>query len=613
MAEGGRPDFFPGGAGTFPRQLPDNCVEYVLVIIDSQIENRKLLSELEHVRKLALQLRDRLAGDYIWQRDEFQLQVTSKNGLHYLQGTTNYGDSVEDEWLIVFLLRELTKSRPDLWARVADSDGEFLLIEAANVVPRWLSPEIDGNRAWIHQGHLKIITSDETKSPKRPLSLVEAVQILQYSPELVEHHSVVEEEAFYRLAKYPQQITYAIHFSVVTIPRKLAHLIHLRPSTIASAVEAFYTRNPVSLKLLDSDSAHLHFPPEDLVSVSVKFTKVLFAQLKSQQFAPPAAWAKTIQMAEAKAEQAETAKRDLDRLETGMKLTSGYEILASSATSKDSRLVREFAILLDDLETDMQQDGIGILPSNETMLSWPHGGRDDDESWLDINFEDFEHELDGKKRQHGGDKSGFGSATAHADLQKIVSRFESFLNDESAGIEGAQVEDMDEDDDELSDSQESDTETDDIGVQLDEARFASMMRDMMGISTGVVHQEHAPENLSSRRRQSVGSDDLDDMEIQELSAQMQAELDGHGALRLDHGSPEVKMLERGMKQGGDQDDDSRSSDDEALDIDYNLAKNLLESFKSQAGLAGPAGNILGMMGMQLPRDEQEHEHQSQTE
>ena len=60
----------------------------------------------------------------------------------FLYGLTSYGDSVEDEWLIVYILRELSKAFPDLWIRVVDTDGEFLLIEAANALPRWLNPEI---------------------------------------------------------------------------------------------------------------------------------------------------------------------------------------------------------------------------------------------------------------------------------------------------------------------------------------------------------------------------------------------------------------------------------------------------------------------------------------
>jgi hypothetical protein len=64
----------------------------------------------------------------------------------YLHGLTNYGDSVEDEWLIVYILKELSNQFPDLWIKVVDTDGEFLLIEAANALPRWLNPEIADNR-----------------------------------------------------------------------------------------------------------------------------------------------------------------------------------------------------------------------------------------------------------------------------------------------------------------------------------------------------------------------------------------------------------------------------------------------------------------------------------
>jgi hypothetical protein len=50
-----------------------------------------------------------------------------------------------------------------------------------------------------------------------------------------------------------------------------------------------------------------------------------------------------------------------------------------------------------------------------------------------------------------------------------------------------------------------------------------------------------------------------------------------------------------------------SSDDEDRDketsIDYTLMKNFLESFKSQQGLPGPVGNLIGRLGWQLPRDE----------
>jgi hypothetical protein len=38
-----------------------------------------------------------------------------------------------------------------------------------------------------------------------------------------------------------------------------------------------------------------------------------------------------------------------------------------------------------------------------------------------------------------------------------------------------------------------------------------------------------------------------------------------------------------------------------VNVDANLMKNLLESFASQEGLPGPTGNILGTLGVRLPK------------
>ena len=39
-----------------------------------------------------------------------------------------------------------------------------------------------------------------------------------------------------------------------------------------------------------------------------------------------------------------------------------------------------------------------------------------------------------------------------------------------------------------------------------------------------------------------------------------------------------------------------------VDVDVNLVKSFLDSFASQQGLPGPASNLLGLMGVQLPQD-----------
>lgn len=66
---------------SFERILPENCVEYVLFVLEQEPQPRKRLSSLEAVRKAAIQLSNQLTKDYIWQRDSFHLEVKCENGM----------------------------------------------------------------------------------------------------------------------------------------------------------------------------------------------------------------------------------------------------------------------------------------------------------------------------------------------------------------------------------------------------------------------------------------------------------------------------------------------------------------------------------------------------
>lgn len=624
----------------FERQLSENSMEYMIFILDESLEGMKYLKSLEMINKEATKLMETVAKNYIWQRDDFRMELINKDGMRnsqlnsvgslandktgliYLYGTTDYGDAVEDEWLIVFVLRELSKAHPQLCIRVADEDGEFLLVEAANALPNWLNPELDHCRVWIQGGQLRIIplhNKEMNQAVTKSLTLLDAVSYLRANPDSLIHSPAIEDEAFYRLKKYPAHIEASIHHSTITIPRKLAHIIHELPKTISAAVEAFYLRDHTTMKRIASKSEELHLPPTDFVTVSVRFSRILFAQLRSQRFDAPPRWQNII------LKQAEDdAKCDnVITLEDGMKLTCGYEMLAMSAENHKNRSVRELDIVL----RDVREDGDEELPTNEDIEKWHDVTRNDSEGWLDINYEDFERELDGKSRRttaKGGSDSGFGDTRAQEDLRKIVSRFEAFLNNETAGIEGAEIDEMDADNDDLdNDSDETDDNSDleDKGVNFDEAEFSRLMTEMMGMPANI---RTASSDSASKGKAAVPDTVVQPTEgevedIKSIASQMEAELKGHGALRLDSSKSEQGRLEDGKQESGKSKDkkkkkhresgaDKTGSDDE-VDIDYNLAKNLLESFKSQGGMAGPTGNLIGLMGFQLPRDEDEGENE----
>jgi hypothetical protein len=406
------------------------------------------------------------------------------------------------------------------------------------------------------------------------------------------------------------------------IPRKLAYILHSRPASIAPAVEAFYLRDPIALKPLQSKTSDMIFPPEDLITVSTRFTKVLYAQLKSQHFSPPVAWKDILSNAETDAATDPLGSTRYAMLELGMKVTSGFEMLLTDFKYGDNRTVREVKILLDDLATDNSLS----LPTDEEIANWKEVCREDDDTWMDINFEDFERHLNGGGKQKSSTPgvfgpeppSGFGDANTQTDLQKMVERFESFLNDENAGIDGAEMDDMDIfDDDEDTDD---DSEDEDKDVSFDENEFARMMREMMGMPSedpdevGDGRSATATAQLSKDSRvEEVDTSDEENavdesIEMRKVIENLEAELNEAGALNLDPTPSKLDALRgkgNAAKRGNNMKDQDleNESDEEEINVDFNLAKNLLESFKSQVGVAGPGGNLLGLMGIQFPRDE----------
>ena len=545
-------------------------------------------------------------------------------GASLLRGRTEYGDSVEDEWVVVWLLRELTKKFKDLWVKIVDGDGEFLLIEAAGTLPRWLEPEVAENRVWIHDGGLAIIKPQhEPKSAKKQiserLSLDEARQIMMREPKPLLRSVSIEEEAFYRLRNYPQQIADNMHHAIVTLPRKIAFLLHQKPSYIAPAVEAFYLRDPIALKPLQVKTHDkLVFHPADLVTTSITLPRVAYAQLKSQDFPPPAVWAEQMKT--------KSELNEYRRAETGMKISCGFEMLLLDTQHQDKPAVREMKMVLEDLGSGDEK-----LPTDDEIVTWDR--REDDEKWLDISFDDLEGELAGNGGTKTAKRGEFGDKAAQENLQRIVAQFEQFLNDDTAGPEGAGLfdPDSDEDSDDGDENSEEDIDSagEDRGASFDEDEFTKMMREMMGMPREVMQEIMSTKtnatgsavasnratdlNRGTGRVEEFDSDASDDdKEMQSIMKRMEAELNETGVLSLEPnprkiGATRATIKGKGKATEAVEDESVESDDGEENDIDINLAKNLLESFRSQAGMAGPGSNLMGMMGLNMPRDEKQED------
>jgi hypothetical protein len=563
--------WFGEGFEGFPKNLPDDTVQYALFKIDNTADTNQKIASLRKCLQEINTFTKELLKDYIWQRQPFTLDLAFDESISTwtLRGSTNFGDSVDDEWLIVHILVQASKRHPELWIRLYDNDGEFLLIEAANALPRWLKPEIAENRVWIHAGEIRIIPIvAQTPLAIRSPTLKEAILYIEKSSNILFHSPTLEKEALYRIKKYPSAVSDHFHESLVILPRKVAYVLHCNPAYISPAIEAFYLRDPVSLKpLLRPNSSDLIFPPSDMVTVSIRFTKVGFAQLKSQEFPVTPLWSSYIDS---------TTSQQRPRALVGMKLTCGFEMLLVDKLHQDKRAVREIKIILDDLE-----NGDDSLSTDEEMKQWSQ--KDDHEKWMDIDFNDFERELGGKSQSNSATGEGFGDKMAQDNLRKMVSRFEDFLKDDEAGPDGAMLNDEEEDDD----SEETDEsgEEEDGDVSFDETKFSQMMHEMMGL----------PLVAKEPTGGTAESDNDEDME--QAMKGMEQELREAGV--FDSGeAPKKRIGNKSQSKNRDETEDGE------VNIDFTLAQNMLEAFKSQGGLSGPAGNLMGLMGVRFPADDE---------
>jgi len=593
---------FGKGFDGFPKHLPEDVVEYIITIIDQTLSDVQTRERLQAFQRALTALEKRFLKEYIWQRDPIKLHLVHEDGRWLLKGSTNYGDSVADEWLIVYCLRELTREFKNAWVRIYDTVGEFLLVEAAKALPKWLSPEIDENRVWINNQRLLIIPLSKEETPN-PLRLPEALAIIQETPARLQHYPKVEKEVFHRLNDYPKAISTNQHYATLFLPRKVAHVLHLNPSYISPAVEAFYLRDPIAFRLLQPNKSQkpLIFPPEDFVEVSTRFTKVLYSQLRCQHWDPPSLYSTALNELKQKTDA-------LEKAEISIKVAAGLEMLVQHKIYADKKAAREIQLLLEDLDA-----GDDTLPTDDEISAWPQ--RDDDETWLNIDFADFERELDGK-----GGNSGFGDQDAHKNLKRMVEQFKAFVEDEEADMDGAVgLDPMDADDDnsdastrgwedpEDSDSstghQNGDEGSDDANADLEFAEYERAYEKFLSLSAA----EKAM--LTDEARELARAEEAEreeDEEIKKLSEMMEAELFGHGALDLTSqrnseaakGQGKVGTSSKGKGKAKKEE----SSDDDVLDEDYHLAHNMLKAYKGQVGMAGPAGNLMGLMGVQFPLD-----------
>eukprot|EP00051_Salpingoeca_urceolata_P016049 m.211723 g.211723 ORF g.211723 m.211723 type:complete len:689 (+) comp18576_c0_seq7:129-2195(+) len=254
-----------------------------------------------------------------------------------LQGTTRVGDNIDDEWFVVWLVQHLTavltSTHPavpgdvSLAATVRDLDGELLLIEAGDQLPRWLDPTTAHNRVFLYEGRTHVVPQPEspatlgllpTGSPpfERALDLVRSATVDTLAT------SDIQLAIDTRLKGYPQRALASLHRARCLVPENVLKVLQRDPQLVAAAVTAFYERDPIDMKACVKMK---HFPPSTRVEGQVLLTRCLYAQLSQQRFQPGPSFGR----------RPPPSSPDCKAFDLGAKLACGFEMLVARAPPDD--------------------------------------------------------------------------------------------------------------------------------------------------------------------------------------------------------------------------------------------------------------------------------------
>ncbi|WWC58275.1 uncharacterized protein I303_100813 [Kwoniella dejecticola CBS 10117] len=369
---------FPSLAHT-PRAFPlptiaEDTLHYALHLPPTYEPTSTALLLTQYVESLLIQ-------PWLWNKDSWELKASDTG--NKLEGTMRVGDAVDDEWLVVWLLKKISEKRKDIVIGVRDTDGEFLLIEAANDLPAWVSPENAENRLWLQGGHLHLIPLSVRSTKSKPLTIPDDEDMeKQYDPEayISEEDAIqavragkyradetLEKAIWDRISCYPDGLKTHQHKTKAYLPISIAKALKHNPELIQRAVEGFYVRDPSQLR---TAARMTHFPPSASILTPILLTRAAFAQLQGQVFHPPRIFGPEWHVPDNPNNEGEKRWRDL-----GVKISTGFEIMYKEG-GKKGRHSNAFAA--DSLNQD---EGYKAFLDNLKKAGWFGDELEGSEKW----------------------------------------------------------------------------------------------------------------------------------------------------------------------------------------------------------------------------------------
>ncbi|KAJ1675333.1 hypothetical protein EV182_001476 [Spiromyces aspiralis] len=667
--------------------VEEDCLNYLIVPVDAITRDADCSTEeLELLRERVLAIVHPHTEHYLWNHGGFELYVDPDGEGKLLNGSTIFGDAIDDEWFVVWLLKRVTEEIPSLAIMVWDTDGQFLLAEAALELPGWIKPENSDNRVFIYSGHLHIIPESVLRpsDSSKKLWLKDAVRLLGVRQDVTITPQNIEAVAFERLAGFPDKSRQAMHHAKCILPVRAAKLLKHNPQLVASAVDVFYTRDPIQLKAC---SKMRNFPPTQVVKTTVKFHRVQYAKLMGQSFNAPRVFsiprpddpdykpavlgmkvACSFEMLYAEKSEVKRSGHDAANVSddkafvafVGRLKKLGYfdgALEGSEAYKKKLQTAKEFfkpkerqaAITTiahrqciygqgkaggDTIAGGLAEGHLLAINEIDRLLELPDppspsdlvdNSPEDSDDWLAISPDYLEEVLQKAKEKMSqgqddySDEERYRAEQAAAtsqrqqELDEMVEtessrRFESTLEqikqflERESNLEGVRFED----DPEISD--EEIQEPSDEDIDFDPDGMIDILRSIIGADS-LGSEMDADERAAQDTSHSISAF-MSGMDAELAKTKVgesfikEDEIPGHAdqasvAASAVEGSAAAAISDRASAEQASEDEEDEYRE---VNIDLNLAHNILSSFKSQEGLPGPAGNLLSSLKFQIPHD-----------
>lgn len=571
----------------------------------------------------------------------------------YLYGRTSFEDNIEDEYFIIFLLRELTLLDSRLVVKINDEDGEILLIESALYLDKWAQdPRRTENRVYLRNGEVHIISPsikpnwtslDSRHFPK------EAAQFILENATKTRGCDAIQQCILNRIKAYPSNIEALQHRAHCHLPLTVASLLQHNPKLVSHAVRAFYFRTAEDLK---SIIRMKHFSAQDCILTNVRFTRCLYAQLTSQEFKPDKRSDWQIPSTDAP---------NYGAFINGFKITAGFEMLLSQYFSNKNAKEGEadnaeddegkkhmWAKFLASLEGSNYFDNnlVGSKPYNDRLQQCKHffsnmfvnfnqleaeynvGKQihdflqsvnieeerqkwqslaleaEDDDSWLHLDQGDLDALLAEK----------FGCApTSNVTLDDISKgipeTIKKFVFNENSGLNGAEAPKKKSDNHKSCNTDKIEFNQEEFDNFVKEIQFLVEKKPNLddlidGYSTdssmGDYGSEDEFDDQFAAPETAVpfnGSSKRNDNSASEIEAylkQMDSELSTTVMAKSFNKRATLAQLDS---------DDEEGDGDEETEIDLNVLSNILESYSGEAEMStsvGPATALFATMGAKLP-------------